>query len=266
MDFTLTKRPGVFCIEYTDSLEEERHPLAEGLSAVVLGPVDSLPEQSLGQIAEIPIEDRRVVQILKEFPDIEFIDEAHATRTDLVQCKIWMKHQRPIRARARPLAPAKKEYLKKEIDELLKAGVIVPSKSPYASAPVLVKKKDGFWWLAINYRDINKDSEDFPYSLFRIDEIFDQFYGATCYSTLDLARGYWQIEMDPESAQYTAFITSFGQFEFQVMPFGLKQAPGWFQLLMNEVLRPVLGKCAVVYLDDIIIFSPDSQQHEKDLR
>ena len=72
--------------------------------------------------------------------------------------------------------------------------------------------------------------------------------------------------MDLDSAQYTAFITSFGQFEFQVMPFGLKQASGWFQLLMNEVLRPVLGKCAVVYLDDIIIFSPNPQQHTKDLR
>src|ERR1043165_9924405 len=127
---------------------------------------------------------------------------------------------------------AKKEYLKKEIDELLKVGVIVLSKSPYASAPVLVKKKDGFWRLAIDYRAINKNSKDFPYPLPRINEIFDQFYGATCFSVLDLARGYWQIEIDPESIQYITFITSFGQFKFQVMPFGLKQAPGWFQLLI----------------------------------
>ena len=71
--------------------------------------------------------------------------------------------------------------------------------------------------------------------------------------------------MDPESIQYTAFITSFGQFEFKVMPFGLKQALEWFQLLMNEVLKPVLGKCAIVYLDDIIIFSPDYRQHARDI-
>src|ERR1043165_5274482 len=71
--------------------------------------------------------------------------------------------------------------------------------------------------------------------------------------------------MDPESVQYTAFVTPFGQFEFLVMPFGLKQAPGWFQLLMNEVLRPVIGKCAVVYLDDIIIFSRDAKQYLKDV-
>src|ERR1044072_3768740 len=72
--------------------------------------------------------------------------------------------------------------------------------------------------------------------------------------------------MDPESAQYTAFIISFGQYEFKIMPFSLKQASGWFQLLMNEVLKLVLGKCTSVYLDDIIIFSPDNKQHAHDLQ
>jgi|ERR1043165_3930124 hypothetical protein len=72
--------------------------------------------------------------------------------------------------------------------------------------------------------------------------------------------------MDLDSAQYTAFIISFGQYKFKVIPFGLKQASGWFQLLMNEVLKPVLGKCAVVYLDDIIIFSSDRKQHACDLQ
>src|ERR1044072_7409 len=135
-----------------------------------------------------------------------------------------MKNQRPRRSRPRPLSPEKKEFLKKEIEELLAAGVRVPSKSPYASAPVLVRKKDGIWRVTIDYRLINDNSEDFPYPLPQIDEIFDQFYGASWFSTLDFARGYWQIEMDPESCQYTAFITSFGQYEFKVMPFGLKQA------------------------------------------
>src|ERR1043165_2297638 len=72
--------------------------------------------------------------------------------------------------------------------------------------------------------------------------------------------------MDPESAQFTAFITSFGQYEFKVMPFGLKQASGWFQLLINEVLKPVLGKCAIIYLDDIIIFSSNRKQHARNFQ
>src|ERR1044071_5618287 len=71
--------------------------------------------------------------------------------------------------------------------------------------------------------------------------------------------------MDLESIQYTAFITQWGQFEFLVMPFGLKQALGWFQLLMNEVLRTVIGKCTVIYLDDVIIYSPNPRQHVKDV-
>src|SRR6185369_10695319 len=72
--------------------------------------------------------------------------------------------------------------------------------------------------------------------------------------------------MHPDSMKYTSFITPFGQYEFKVMPFGLKQAPGWFQLLMNDVLRPVLGKIAVVYLDDIIIFTKGSlQRHVQDV-
>ena len=73
--------------------------------------------------------------------------------------------------------------------------------------------------------------------------------------------------MDPESLPYTSFITPFGQYEFLVMPFGLKQAPGWFQLLMNDVLRPVIAKIAVVYLDDIIIFSKGTlQDHIRDVK
>jgi len=71
--------------------------------------------------------------------------------------------------------------------------------------------------------------------------------------------------MDPSSIKYTSFITPFGQFEFVVMPFGLKQAPGWFQLLMNEVLRPVIGRICVVYLDDVIIYSKTLDEHVKNV-
>src|SRR6266511_1563413 len=141
-----------------------------------------------------------------------------------------MKHDRPIRTKLRPLERTKREWLRKEIEELLEAGVIRPSRSPYAAAPVIVAKKDGSWRLAIDYRRINMTSEDFLYPLPKITEIFDQFHSAKWFTTLDLARGYWQIAMDPDSIKYTSFITPFEQFEFIVMPFGLKQASGWFQL------------------------------------
>ena len=126
----------------------EPPPLVDGLSTLLLGMGRTLtlgqePEWS-NNIFQIEEEiDPVVRRILDQYPKIIFIDEVHATKTDLVQCKIWMKNQRPIRSRPRPLSPEKKEYLKKEIEELLSAGVIVPSKSPYASTSVLVRKKNG---------------------------------------------------------------------------------------------------------------------------
>ena len=99
----------------------------------------------------------------------------------------------------------------------------------------------------------------------KIAEVLDCMAGAEWFTTIDLARGYWQIAMHPDSIKITAIITPRGQFEFLVMPFGLKQAPGWFQLLMNDVLRSVIGKICVVYLDDIIIYSKTLDQHIKDI-
>ncbi|MDW0176897.1 MAG: reverse transcriptase family protein, partial [Nitrososphaeraceae archaeon] len=166
----------------------------------------------------------------------------------------------------RPLGFHKRKWLKNELRELLKAKVIRPSRSPYAAAPVIVEKKDGSYRLAIDYRKINEYSEDFLYPLPKQAEIFDCFAGAEHYTTLDLARGYWQIAMEEGSIPYTAFITPYGQFEFLMMPFGLKQAPGWFQLLMNHVLHEVIGEICVVYLDDIIIYSKTKEQHLKDVK
>src|SRR5688572_1391148 len=161
-----------------------------------------------------------IKEILVTFLGIKFTNEKEATRTSLVQCKLWMKMEKPFRTRVRPLNPEKLKYLKKEVEELLQAGVIRLSKSVYASAPVLVRKKDGTWRVAIDYRDANRNSEDFLYPLPRISDLLDNFKGAAWFTSLDLARGYWQIEMSPESIPYTVFVTPFGQYEFNVMPFG----------------------------------------------
>jgi len=196
--------------------------------------------------------------LLAKFPNIIFKDEKSATVTPLVRCKLYPKHNRPIREGVHNLGFHKRQWLTKEIDELLKAGIIKPSKSPHTTAPVIVDKKDGTWQLAINYRRVNETTKDFLYPLPKIAEIFDCFAGAQWFTTLDLARGYWQIAMDPESQQYTSFVTPFGQYEFLVMPFGLKQAPGWFQLLMNDVFRPLIEKIIVVYIDDIVVYTKGS--------
>ena len=113
----------------------------------------------------------------------------------------------------------------------------------------------------IDYRKLNriikKDNHPLPW----IDNLLDSFQDATCFTTLDLASGYWQIEMDLEDREKTAFITDYGVYEFNVMPFGLTNAPATFQRTMNKVFSRIIGDFIVVYLDDLNVYSRDFNEH-----
>lgn len=104
------------------------------------------------------------------------------------------------------------------------------------------------------------------YPLPRIDDAYQFLTGAKFFSTIDLKSGFWQIQMDEEDKQKTAFTCRLGHFQWKVMPFGLCNAPATFQNAMNDILRPVIDKCALVYLDDVIIFSPTKEQHREDVK
>jgi len=108
-------------------------------------------------------------------------------------------------------------------------GVIQPSSSPWASPIVLVRKKDGTLRFCIDYRALNSVTKPDPFPLPRIDDLLNQLGKSQYFSTLDLAAGYWQIKVDKESKEKTAFTTQQGLFEFKVMPFGLTNAPAMFQ-------------------------------------
>ena len=133
--------------------------------------------------------------------------------------------------------------------------MIRKSSSPWASPVVIVGKKGGELRLCVDYRKLNALTKPDMYPLPRIDDMLESFSGASWFTTLDLASGYWQIAMDPKDIEKTAFITPFGLYEFLVMPFGLAYAPGTFQRLMNNILHDYLGRFVAVYLDDIIIYS-----------
>ena len=154
----------------------------------------------------------------------------------------------------------------KQINELLGMGFIRPSKSSWASPILFVKKKDGKWRMCVDYRGLNNVTIKNRYPLPNAQDLLDRLTHAVWLSKLDLASGYHQVRVADDSIDKTAFITSHGLYEYLVMPFGLCNAPSTFMQLMNDTLKPLIHKCVIVYLDDILIYSTTKQQHIQDVR
>ena len=182
-------------------------------------------------------------------------------RTKLLKHKINTENAQPVAKPAYKSNPIKKEFVEKEINDMEQRGIIRKSMSPWASPVVVVDKKDGTKRFCVDYRRLNKVTKLDKYPLPRIDELLESFRTASWFTTLDLASGFFQLEVDEKDKEKTAFITHRGLYEFNVMPFGLCNAPATFQRLMNYVLQDFLGKFAAVYIDDIIIYSRTFEQH-----
>ena len=182
-------------------------------------------------------------------------------------------HQIPLKPDMPPpfkgifrLSQLELQELKRQLDQLLKDGKIRPSTSPYGAPVLFVKKKDGKLRMCIDYRALNSQTIQNRYALPRIDELFDRLHGAKVFSKLDLTSGYYQIAINPKDRYKTAFRTRYGHYEFNVMPFGLTNAPATFQTLMNDIFRDLLDVCVIVYLDDILVYSKNKEEHEQHLR
>jgi hypothetical protein len=187
-------------------------------------------------------------------------------KTTIDQHQIITENVPPIHQKAYRMSPAEHEFIQQELHLMLENGLISPSKSPWSSPVVLVKKKNGKLRLCIDYRKLNKITKRDVYPLPRIDEILDTLKGAKWFSTLDLASGYWQVEMKPEDREKTAFITKYGLFEFNVMPFGLTNASATFQRVMDKIFADLKNKFILVYLDDITIYSKTFEEHLEHLK
>ncbi|GJU57322.1 putative reverse transcriptase domain-containing protein [Tanacetum coccineum] len=164
------------------------------------------------------------------------------------------------------LAPSKMKELSKQLQELLEKGFIRPSSSPWGAPVLFVKKKDGSFRICIDYRKLNKLTIKNRYLLPRIDDLFDQLYGSSVYSKINLWSGYHQLRIHKEDILITAFRTRYGHYEFQVMPFGLTNALAVFMDLMNRVCKPYLDKFVIVFIDDILIYSKNKEEHGKHLK
>ncbi|KAL4378322.1 hypothetical protein GQ457_02G025300 [Hibiscus cannabinus] len=164
------------------------------------------------------------------------------------------------------MAPVELKELKKQLEELQDKGFIQPNTSPWGAPVLFVKKKDGTMRLCIDYRQLNRVTIKNKYSLPRIEDLFDRLRDALVFSKIDLRSGYYQMRVKEADVPKTAFRTRYGHFEFLVMPFGLTNAPATFMDPMNRVFKPYLDKFVVVFIDDILIYSRNKDEHAEHLR
>ena len=200
-------------------------------------------------------------QLLGENSDLCAKNQMDIGRTSILKHSINTGDASPQAQTFYKANPIRKQFIEKEIKEMLKKGIIQPSLSPWASPVVVVDKKDHTQRFCVDYRRLNAVTKPDKYPLPRVETLLESFREANWFSGLDLASGYWQVEMSRNDKEKTAFVVEGGLYEFNVMPFGLRNAPGTFQRLMNHVLRDFLGKFVAVYLDDIIIYSKTFEQH-----
>lgn len=168
---------------------------------------------------------------------------------------------RPLRQKPYRVSPGERKVIADQVNEMLQKGVVQESASPWAMPVILVKKKDGSWRFCVDYRRLNAIKKKDVYPLPRIDDVIDCLHSASYFSSVDLRSGYWQIPMDPAHKEKTAFVTPDGLFEFNVMPFGLSNAPATFERFMDTILRGLKWEICLCYLDDVVIFGRTFEEH-----
>lgn len=187
--------------------------------------------------------------------------------TDIGQCTVF-KHrielldELPFKQRHRRIPPSMIEEVRCHLEDLLSAGVIRKSKSPWSSGVVLARKKSGKLRMCIDYRALNNRTKKDAYAIPRIEDIFDCLYGSSWFSTFDMKSGYYQIEVEESHKERTAFsLGPLGFYEFNKLPFGLCNSPGTYQRIMEECLGDYNMTICVIYLDDLVIFSDSYEEH-----
>ena len=187
-------------------------------------------------------------------------------QTHLVEHEIHLKEGLPVKQAPRRMARDKQEDADAQIQASCEKGLARPSNSAWASPIVMVRKKDGTFRLCVDYRALNDRTLKDAYPLPRIQDTLDTLSGSKFFSTCDLRSGYWQIGLSEDAKQKAAFCTRSGLWEWNVMPFGLCNAPATFQRLMDRILSGLQWQICLVYLDDVIVLSSTVDQMLERLR
>ncbi|KAI3762560.1 hypothetical protein L1987_52991 [Smallanthus sonchifolius] len=223
----------------------------------------------LAHIVQKDVKEKSIqdIPIIQDFPKVFPKDLSGLPPVHQVEFRIdLVPRANPVARAPYRLAPSEMQELASQLQELSDKGFIRPSHSSWGAPVLFVKKKDGSFRMCIDYRELNKLTIKNRYPLPRINDLFDQLQGSTCFSKIDLRSGYHQLRVQEDDIPKTAFRTRYGHYEFMVMPFGLTNAPAVFMDLMNRVCKTYLDKFIIVFIDDILIYSKTKADHEQHLR
>jgi hypothetical protein len=236
----------------------------EGERFEFVATLPSAADCAVNQLKASSMEDIRVVS---EYPDV-FPDDLPGMppECDIEFIIDLLPGTAPIAKRPYRMSVGELEKLKKQLKELLDKGYIRPSSSPWGAPIIFVEKKDGTQRMCVDYRALNEVTIKNKYPLPRIEDLFDQLKGAKVFSKIDLRSGYHQLRIRPSDIAKTAFTTRYWLYEYTVMSFGLTNAPAYFMYLMNKVFMEYLDKFVVVFIDDILVYSRNEEEHEEHLR
>ena len=202
--------------------------------------------------------------LLKEYESQFEKDELSIRTTSLTSMTINMGNSDPVSQKPYLIAMKNYQWVKEEIEKLLAAKVICSSRSSWSAPIIIVPKGDGGKQLVVNYRALNKVTRKITWPMPKVEDIFSKLNGTTYFTMLDLRAGYHHILLDKPSIPKTAFNLPFGKYEYLKVPFGLAQAPAYFQELMTGILKDF--NFTIAYLDNIIIFSNTLEEHISHIR
>ena len=238
------------------------------VSAVIMG--DDFGEERLQHLKEkVKFDPSNLADRLNDLVKYAIVFALHSSElgmTDLVTHAIDTGDSVPIKQAARRILFSLRKTVDNMVQNMLEQGVIKPSSSHWSSPVVLMEKKDGNKRFCVDYRRLNSVTKMDVFPLPRVDGTLDSLAQSQYFTSLDLATGFWQVQMDASSQEKTVFATYSGLYEFRVMPFGLCNSPATFQRLMESVLSGLTQKICMVYIDDVLVIGKIFTEHLDNLR
>lgn len=213
-----------------------------------------------------PEEKANLLELCSKYADVFYIEGEALTFTNKIKHNIRTTDEIPVYTKSYRYPFVHREEVSSQINKMLEQGIIRPSESAWSSPIWVVPKKVDAsgkqkWRLVVDFRKLNEKTINDKYPIPNITDVLDKLGKCQYFTTLDLASGFYQVEMNPDDIPKTAFNVEHGHFEFLRMPMGLKNSPSTFQRVMDNVLKGLQNVICLVYLDDIIVFSTSLQEH-----